>query len=166
MKVNWEKYRSDFYKFTEGFVRALSKFAEVKKVEFYESPSTFHSATAFYIDPKTHEVKTVSLSTFADALPQTIDNTLSRLFVAVRPEWWCYRPEHSRKVIIYNNDAMTYDLKIIVSEISWSWAEVDRPVEVEVWRGHGRRRDLVYKGEISIFDIFDFVISVFTLTQL
>ncbi len=164
MRLDWEKYRSDFRRFVEGFVRSLNKFVKTERVEFSESVSyAYQNATVFYIDPQTNEVKSVDIFTFADWLPQTVDESLSRLFVTVRPEWWCYRPEHSRKVIVLNNDAMTYDLKIIISEIPWNWAEVDRPVSVEVQRN---RRELVYKGEISVFDIFEFVVSAFTFLQL
>jgi hypothetical protein len=167
MRLDWEKYRSDFRRFTEGFMGGLNRFVKTERVEFIESVSSaYQGATVFYIDPQTNKVKSIDIFTFADRLPQTVDESLSKLFVAVHSEWWCYRPEHSRRVIVYNNDAMTYDLKIVVSEIPWNWAEVDRPVKVEVWRGHGGRKVLVYKDEISVFDIFDFVISVFTLARL
>jgi hypothetical protein len=165
--LDWGKYRSDFRRFAGGFTRALNKFVKTERVEFTESVSSaYQNATVFYIEPQTNEVKSVDIFTFADKLPQTVDESLSRLFVTVRSEWWCYRPEHSRKVIVYNNDAMTYNLKIIISSIPLDWTEVDRPVEVEIWRGQGRRKDLVYKGEISVFDIFDFVVSAFTFLQL
>jgi len=164
VQLDWEKYRSDFRKLAEGFVRALNKFVKVERVEFDESVSSnFQDVTVFYINPKTQEIEQVRFSTFADRLPQTIDLALTWFFNAAGLDWWCYRREHSRNIIVYNGDAMRSNITINILSIPWDWVDVDRPVEVEVWRDH---RELIYKDKISIFDIFDFVVSAFTLLHL
>jgi hypothetical protein len=154
MQLDWEKYRTDFRKLAEGFVKALGRFVKVEKIEFDEQ-----DVTVFYINPKTQEIEQVRFSTFADRLPQTIELALTWFFNAAGLSWRCYRREHSRNIIVYNGDAMT----INILSIPWDWVDVDRPVEVEVWRDH---RELIYSDKISIFDIFDFVVSAFTLLQL
>jgi hypothetical protein len=162
MKLDWEKYRSDFRRFTDGFVRALSKFTKVERIDFRESVSSnYQNVTVFYIN-KTQKIERVEFFTFADRLPQTIDLALSRLFIAAGLDWWCYQKEHSGRVTVYNGDAMRANMKINILSIPWDWAEVDRPVEVEVWRD----RKLIYSDKISIFDIFDFVVAAFTLSEI
>jgi hypothetical protein len=164
MQLDWEKYRADFRKLAEGFVRALSKFVKVERVEFDESiGSDFQEVTVFYVNPKTQNLDRVRFSTFADRLPQTIDLALTWLFNAAGLDWWCYRREHSRNIIVYNGDAMKADLTVNILSIPWDWVDVDHLVEVELWRDH---KELIYNGKISIFDIFDFVVSAFTLSKI
>jgi hypothetical protein len=152
-------HRSDFRKLAEGFIKVLSKFAKVEKVEFDESVSSnFQDVTVSYVNPKTQEVSRVRFSTFADWLPQTIELSLSRLFEAAGLKWWRYRHEHSRKITIYSDTDLTIELEVP----SWDWVDVDRPAKVKLLRN----RKLIYEGEISVFDIFDFVVSAFTLTRL
>jgi hypothetical protein len=166
VQVNWEKYRSDFRKLTEGFVRALGKFVKVEKVEFYESTgSNYQDATITYFNPKAEKV---NIHAFADQLPANLELMLSKLFWSAGLDWWCYRNNHSRNITVYNTKDIFSANKVLVEiyGIPIYWAEIDKGVMVEVVIPDKARKKVIFRDEISIFDIFDFIVAAFTLTQL
>jgi hypothetical protein len=166
VQVNWGKYRSDFRKLVDGFVRALSKFVRVEKIKFDESiSSNYQDATITYFNPKAKEV---SIHAFADQLPDNLELMLSKLFWSAGLDWWCYRNNHSRNITVYNTKDIFSTNKLIVRilGIPIYWAEIDKVVVVEVLKPERAKKRLIFRSEISIFDIFDFIVAVFTLTQL
>ena len=166
MQVNWEKYRSDFRKLVEGFVRALGKFVKVEKVEFDESiSSNYQDATITYFNPK---VEKVNIHAFADQLPANLELMLSKLFWSAGLDWWCYRNNHSRNITVYNTKDVFSPNKLMVEilGIPIYWAEIDKGVMVKVLIPDKAQKKLIFSGEISVFDIFDFIIAAFALTQL
>jgi hypothetical protein len=166
MQLDWEKYRSDFRKLAEGFVRALGRFVKVEKIEFDESiGSNYQDATITYFNPTAKEVR---IHAFADQLPANLELMLCKLFWSARLDWWCYRNNHSRNITVYNTKDIFSPNKLMVEilEIPIYWAEIDKGVVVEVLKPERAKKRLVFRNEISIFDIFDFIVAVFTLTQL
>jgi hypothetical protein len=162
-QLDWEKYRSDFRKLVEGFVRALGKFV---KIEFDESVgSKYQDATITYFNRR---VKEVHIHAFADQLPANLELILSKLFWSAGVDWWCYRNNHSRHITVYNTKDIFSTNKLIVEicGIPIYWAEIDRGVVVEVLKPERAKKKLIFRDEISIFDIFDFIVAIFTLTRL
>jgi hypothetical protein len=166
MQLDWEKYRSDFRKLVDGFVRALGKFVKVEKVEFDESiSSNYQDATITYFNRR---VKEVHIHAFADQLPDNLELILCKLFWSAGVDWWCYRNNHSRNITVYNTKNIFSTNKVLVGiyGIPIYWAEIDKGVVAEVLKPEGAKKKLIFRDEISIFDIFDFIVAAFTLTQL
>jgi len=83
-------------------------------------------------------------------------------------EWWCYRHETSNNITVYNNFRRGLDIRIDILKIPSDWENVDKLILVEAFKKWGSkdRLEVIYEGEISVFEIFDLVLAVFSLSQI
>jgi hypothetical protein len=167
MRLDWEKYRSDFRRLAERFANALGRFVKIGAIEFGESVSSnYQDATITYFNPK---VEKVHIHAFADQLPANLELMISKLFWSAGLDWWCYRNNHSRNITVYNTKDVfsTNEVLVEILGIPIYWAEIDKGVMAEVLiPDKAHQRKVIFRDEVSIFDIFDFIVAAFTLTQL
>jgi hypothetical protein len=171
--TNWEKYREDFRGLTHRLVRILEKFVKIESITFEEAmEADWQEATITYFNPKTQSLQKLQFHASADYLPPTIELMLGKMFQAlsdvVGVDWWCYRGVASNRIIIHNNFMRYLDIKIEVLKVPSDWENIDKLILVKAFKKLDRRDQLevLYEGEISVFEIFDLVLAVFSLSQI
>jgi hypothetical protein len=171
--TNWEKYREDFRNLTHRMVRILEKFVKIESITFEEAMwADWQEATITYFNPKTQLLQKFQFHAFANRLPATIELMLDKMFQVLSDviglEWWCYRHETSSNITIYNNYSLGSDIKINVFKIPSDWENIDRLILTKAFKKVDGKKQLevIYEGWISVFEIFDLVLAVFSLSQL
>jgi hypothetical protein len=154
-------------------VRILEKFVKIESITFEEAMGAdWQEATITYFNPKTQSLRKLQFRASANYLPATIELMLDKMFQAlsdaVGVEWWCYRSVTSNNITIYNNFMRGLDMKIEVLKVPSDWENVDKLILVKAFKNRDRkdRLEVLYEGEISVFEIFDLVLAVFSLSQI